>query len=248
MEVNSESTYWGGEIKKSISQVILGSIYLKVKAAIFNLAASGQLSIHKPVTTFPSKNPFASQPLKFSTGLNINLARLGLEEILFWHPQALLALTGCPGPQPLQRRCPSPIPWLWLWPPGSTQTSLLPCPFPEDQGPFLATLGRQFPQFLAVPWWPGWNGAPEAPGKVSCQALAPWPCTKHCWSELSICPPLCDTVVTQAQIECHSSVVVEINKIKPRLNSPRAWQQFPVILAERGGEKMSFCFKIWWSV
>lgn len=61
--VNSESTYWGGEIKKSISQIILCSIYLKVKAAIFNLAASGQLSIHKPVTIFPSKkkkNPFAS--------------------------------------------------------------------------------------------------------------------------------------------------------------------------------------------
>lgn len=92
-EVNFESTYWGRQIKKAISQIILCSFYLKVKAAIYNLAAPGQPPIRKPGIIIPSKkNSFASRPLKFSTGLKYSLAG-------FWPSRNfVLASAGLDGP------------------------------------------------------------------------------------------------------------------------------------------------------
>lgn len=167
VEVNSESTYWGGEIKKSISQIILCSIYLNVKAAILNLAAPGQLSIHKPVTIFPlkkNKNPFASQPLKFSTRLR-SLGTFRPRRNVVLGPAEVL-----PQPRPLASVVLS-------------QMSLLPCPFPGNREPFLAAVASCVLLDPAVPGcaltaavqWRCWGGPAERPARPS----VPWPCTKQ---------------------------------------------------------------------
>lgn len=164
VEVNSESTYWGGEIKKSISQIILCSIYLNVKAAILNLAAPGQLSIHKPVTIFPlkkNKNPFASQPLKFSTRLR-SLGTFRPRRNVVLAPAGVAGPDSLPGALALQRCCPSHVPWLRSCSPRCPSCRALSLGIGSHSWQQWPAVSCWILQFLAVPSRPRCNGAAGA--------------------------------------------------------------------------------------
>lgn len=92
VEVNFESTYWGRQIKKAISQIILCSFYLKVKAAIYNPAAPGQPPIHKPAIIFPLKKFLCISAVKIFHRVKYLLAG-------FWpRRNFILASAGLNGP------------------------------------------------------------------------------------------------------------------------------------------------------
>lgn len=131
-EVNFESAYWRRQMKKSISQIILCSFYLKAKAASYNRAAPGQPPIHRPVIVFPSKKFLCISVIKIFHRVKYSLAR-------FWpRRNFFLASMGLNGPNRLPRGLPR------TWPRGPLMLSpwpgcrrAAPARFPSSSWDFL---------------------------------------------------------------------------------------------------------------
>lgn len=162
-EVNFESTYWERQVKKAISQIILCSFYLKVKAVIYNLAAPGWPPIPKPAIIFPSKKFLCISAIKIFHRDKYSLLGFGLEEISFWHRQALMAPTGCPGASP----CTWPRRPLMLSP-GQAVGVL-----PQPGSPALAGISWVHPDLLPALPFP-WGSGPLA-GPISGSTSLRWP-------------------------------------------------------------------------
>lgn len=142
-------------MKKSISQIILCSFYLKVKAASYKHAAPGQPPIHKPAIVFPSKKFLCISAIKIFHRVKYSLAR-------FWpRRNFFLASTGLNGPN----RLPRGLPHTWPRGPPMLSPGQAVGVLPQPGSPALAGISWVSPDLLPALPFP-WGSGPFA-GPIS---------------------------------------------------------------------------------